>query len=305
MKEPVLATPLDQEEKLRLFESSDDKITEIKLLEQYIDIFLEKNSLQNYETNDIRKRKFVASLVLAAVAFLEIVYLALYHNFYILPLMLFEIVFYIIFFRRQNLKKYLVREVVRRPDDILDNILISQVSGAKDAGIGSVLTLSPLIAAILASMLIFMSPHMVFEKNANYGYALRYYTMSLIPEKDVVIPESYKGEPVVEIRGNVFCYLRGIETVVLPSGITEIRGSTFEGCSDLREIDIPEGVTRIGGHAFYACSSLQRVKLPSTVTKIGSSAFRRCDCLRSIDIPKDCDINDRAFKESPTVVNFY
>ena len=80
MKEPGLANPLDQEAKQFLFESVDSKTTEIKLLESYVDIFIEKNGLQNYETNDIRKRKFLASLVLAAVAFLEIVYMALYHN---------------------------------------------------------------------------------------------------------------------------------------------------------------------------------------------------------------------------------
>ena len=305
MKGPVLANPLDQEAKQWLVESVDSKTTEIKLLESYIDIFIEKNGLQNYETNDIRKRKFIASLVLAAVAFLEIVYMALYHNWVALVLIGLEIIFYIIFFRRQSLKKYLIREVVRRPDDILDNILISQVSGAKDAGIGRIFTLAPILAAIVASMLIFMRPHMVFEKNPIYGYALRYYTMSLIPEKDVVIPESYKGEPVVEIRGSVFRDLGGVETVVLPSGITQIRGNTFEGCSDLREIDIPEGVIRIGGHAFCDCSSLQRVKIPSTMNMIGSSAFRRCYVLFSIDIPNDCYIDSRAFKESPTEIHFY
>ena len=266
------------------------------LLESYVDIFIEKNGLQNYETNDIRKRKFLASLVLAAVAFLEIVYMALYHNPVALILIIFEIIFYILFFRRQSLKKYLVREVVRRPDDILDNILISQVSGAKDDGAGRVFTLAPLLIAVAAALLIFLKPHMIFENSAAGGYALRYYTMSLVPERNVVIPESYKGKPVVEIRGSVFRYLSGIETVVLPSGITEIRGNTFEGCSDLREIDIPEGVTRIGGHAFCDCSSLQRVSIPSTVKEIGSSAFRRCSWLWSIDISSGCYVNSRAFK---------
>lgn len=305
MKEPVLANPLDQEAKQFLFESVDSKTTEIKLLESYVDIFIEKNGLQNYETNDIRKRKFLASLVLAAVAFLEIVYMALYHNPVALILIIFEIIFYILFFRRQSLKKYLVREVVRRPDDILDNILISQVSGAKDDGAGRVFTLAPLLVAVVAALLVFLNPHMIFENRAAGGYALRYYTMSLVPGKNVVIPETYKGEPVVEIRGSVFRKLRGVETVVLPSGITEIRGNTFEGCSNLREIDIPEGVTRIGGHAFCDCSSLQRAAIPSTVKEIGSSAFRRCSCLWSIDIPSGCYVNSRAFKESPTQINYY
>ena len=134
----------------------------------------------------------------------------------------------------------------------------------------------------------------------------------------VVIPDFYNGLPVKKIADEAFYWNvvgqdpftgngcnTSMTSVRLPAYLETIGKKAFRNCVALEEIDIPEGVTRIGGHAFYACSSLQRVKLPSTVTKIGSSAFRRCDCLRSIDIPKDCDINDRAFKESPTVVNFY
>jgi hypothetical protein len=146
---------------------------------------------------------------------------------------------------------------------------------------------------------------MIFEKASDQGYALRYYTMALIPDDTVVIPETYKGQAVTAIRGNVFKDVYTIWYVTLPSRITEIRGSTFERCSSLEEIDIPNGVTRIGGHAFCDCKSLKKVRIPITVTSIGSSAFRRCYSLGEVKIPAGIDINDRAFKETPAKLIFY
>ena len=113
----------------------------------------------------------------------------------------------------------------------------------------------------------------------------------------ITIPES-----VVEIHGEAFMNCYSLETVNLPSKITEIRGNTFQNCSKLRSIDIPYGVTRIGGHAFHSCSSLELVTVPDTVVEIGSSAFRECYSLKEITIPRDTYVNERAFKESPTVI---
>lgn len=110
---------------------------------------------------------------------------------------------------------------------------------------------------------------------------------------------------ITSIHGENFINDVKLDNVVLPSKITEIRGNTFENCSSLTSIVIPEGVTRIGGHAFYGCSSLSYVSVPSTVKEIGSSAFRRCTSLISIDVPSGAEINERAFKESPTDINYY
>jgi hypothetical protein len=305
MNEPVLAKPLDESEKKAIFENMLKDVDEKKLLVQYIDTFLTKNQLKGYETSEISKRKLLASLVLAALVFLEIVFFALYHLPYVLVAMVFEVLFYLIFFHKQNLKRYLIREVLKRPDDNLDNILISQVSGAKKGLRNLLFAVSPLLAVVAVSCLLFMRPHMIFEKESGGGYALRYYTIALFPEDTVVIPETYKGQPVDAIRGNVFKDVYTIRYVTLPSRITEIRGSTFERCSSLEEIDIPNGVTRIGGHAFCDCKSLKKVRIPITVTSIGSSAFRRCYSLGEVKIPAGIDINDRAFKETPAKLIFY
>ncbi|MGN0438466.1 MAG: leucine-rich repeat domain-containing protein [Lachnospiraceae bacterium] len=116
----------------------------------------------------------------------------------------------------------------------------------------------------------------------------------------VEVPDS-----VVEIHGECFLNCKGLQLIKLSANITEIKGNTFEGCSSLQSIDIPYGVTRIAGHAFYGCNSLSTVNVPSTVTSIGSSAFRHCNSLYGIALPQGVEVNERAFKESPTSISYY
>ena len=118
----------------------------------------------------------------------------------------------------------------------------------------------------------------------------------------IVIPDS-----VSEIGGEAFTNCTSLKEVVLPEKITEIRGNTFEGCISLENIRIPSSVTRIGGHAFYDCSSLSSVIIErdTKLVEIGSSAFRRCDSLYQISLPRSVSINSRAFKESPTTINYF
>ncbi len=107
--------------------------------------------------------------------------------------------------------------------------------------------------------------------------------------------------------GETFYNATSLEYVKLSRNLTEIRGNTFENCYSLKEIAIPDKVTRIGGHAFYGNHNLEKVTLTknSKLTEIGSSAFRQCHKLKNIKIPIHTTVNDRAFKESPTKVNYF
>jgi len=115
--------------------------------------------------------------------------------------------------------------------------------------------------------------------------------------KEAVLPDG-----ITEIKGEAFMGCSSLKNVVLPENITEIRGNTFENCSSLESVEIPSGVERIAAHAFYGCSSLAHVFVPDTVKSIGSSAFRLCENLKTIELPAGIEVNERAFKESPTEV---
>lgn len=110
---------------------------------------------------------------------------------------------------------------------------------------------------------------------------------------------------ITDIHAQSFMGCESLREITLPHGITEIHESTFNGCYNLMRIDIPEGVTRIAARAFFDCNSLYEVIIPRTVTEIGSSAFRDCDRLESMALPEGCTVNERTFKDSPTVIRYY
>lgn len=114
-------------------------------------------------------------------------------------------------------------------------------------------------------------------------------------------------DTLIYMGGEVFYHASSLKSIKLSNNITEIRGNSFEECTSLEEIEIPDSVTRIGGHAFYGDSKLSKVKFTenSSLTEIGSSAFRLCSSLRTIRIPDNVYVNERAFKESPTIVKHF
>lgn len=134
-------------------------------------------------------------------------------------------------------------------------------------------------------------------KNLEYLGGGAFYNCSSLTT--ITLPDTLK-----ELRGETFMNCSSLTAITLPKNIPEIRGSTFEGCTSLTSIEIPTGVTRIGGHAFHGCHSLSSVTVPRTVTEIGSSAFRQCSSLYTITLPSGAQVNERAFKESPTTVHY-
>lgn len=134
-------------------------------------------------------------------------------------------------------------------------------------------------------------------KNLEYLGGGSFYGCKSIKEINLPDTLTYMG-------GETFYEASSLTNIKLSRNLKEIRGDSFEYCTSLKKIEIPDKVERIGGHAFYGDTSLEEVKLSedSSLKEIGSSAFRQCDRLHTITIPPDTYVNERAFKESPTVV---
>ena len=98
-----------------------------------------------------------------------------------------------------------------------------------------------------------------------------------------------------------------LEEVTIPDSVTDIGYFTFWESNKIPKVVIPDSVTRIGGHAFYGASKLSDVYISenSKLSEIGSSAFRRCYRLYKITLKRGVYINERAFKESPTMIRYY
>lgn len=301
-RNPIHANPVSTEKKAQIFsaalntknvgEASDLYLTE------YINAFVTENHLKNHMPLSFVLRMVLFSLAYSLVLFLDIVHVCLYHCYYFLDVVIFiaATVAYVLLLRHMRIDKWLVKETKKRPNDSIDNILASQVSGSINGLLPKIAVFALPIATLVLAGFLFAKPHFIYEENNTGGYSVRYYTLALSNDDDVVVPETHNGRQVNEIRGETFVML-GFKSIKLPSGITEIRGDTFSDCTNLREIVIPDGVTRIGGSAFQNCRNLVNVQLPASLDSIGASAFRECISLRSIALPnKLTKIGQSAFR---------
>ncbi|MFI3255761.1 MAG: leucine-rich repeat domain-containing protein [Eubacteriales bacterium] len=107
-----------------------------------------------------------------------------------------------------------------------------------------------------------------FEK-VEGGYSLNRYNGD---EEKVVIPDTFQGEPVVEIGEDVFNE-SSICEVLLPNTLKIIRESAFYECTFLEKVEFPEGLLEIQKYSFFRCYSLTNVVLPVSLESVGNKAF--------------------------------
>ena len=81
-----------------------------------------------------------------------------------------------------------------------------------------------------------------------------------------------------------YSYAKGIETVVIESGVTSIGNRAFKECTGLTSVTIPSSVTNIGERAFLSCKNLPTVTIPASVTSIGDGAFLSCSNLATMTV---------------------
>ena len=143
-----------------------------------------------------------------------------------------------------------------------------------------------MVVAIVLPLIIFSSPRILYEK-VDGGYAVRYYIFGLTNFKTAIIPETYKNEKVVSLRGNTFSNMPFLESVSLPDSIIEIRGQAFKNCYKLTEVNIPKQLEYLGGGAFYNAKSIKRVELPDTLTYLGGESFYGAKSLEYVKLPNN------------------
>ena len=355
-----------------IYNNSDDSI-----LEYFLSLELKKAGIDEKTSlipENLLKRKNVFNIIFSILLFIYISLIFFHFPIYTYIIGAILLIIFYLKTNKYNFMEFLKKEVKARPSEKFSNIVMStKLLLVEDTSKKT----KPLmiISAIAISCLIFLTPHVMYEKMEN-GYAVRFYTFGLTNYKTAEIPSTYRGENVVSLRGNTFSNMPYLEKITLPDTIVEIRGQAFKNCKKLREVNIPkkleylgggafynaislesielpdtltymggetfynayslksvrlsenlseirgdsfeycyaltsitipDSVTRIGGHAFYGDSNLSEVNISenSSLKEIGSSAFRLCDNLYEIYIPSGTEVNERAFKESPTEVKRY
>lgn len=123
--------------------------------------------------------------------------------------------------------------------------------------------------------------------------------------KEVIVPDTIEGQPVVKIGDSAFAhpetdYRHSIQTIILPDTITEIGSNAFYNQIYLKAVNIPDGITRIESTTFKNCRLLALdilgLNLPGTIEYIGKNAFENCISITTADLPEGLkEIDDQAF----------
>lgn len=108
-------------------------------------------------------------------------------------------------------------------------------------------------------------------------------------DQHVIVPEQIGKDKVVTIGSDAFSLYdedyqlhenrMGLESVVIPEGVTDIESNAFSGCPNLISVTLPTSLKTIGYKAFSECQNLTRIHIPSGVVKIGYYAFEKCEKL--------------------------
>ena len=164
---------------------------------------------------------------------------------------------------------YLKKEIKGRPGEKISNIVMSAKNSIVEDNLKKIRPLM-ILAAFLLPLLIFKDPRIMYEKT-NGGYNVRFYTFGLTNFTTASIPETYKKENVVGLRGNTFSNMYFLKKVSLPDTITEIRGQAFKNDKHLKNITLPNKLEYLGGGAFSNCTSLTEISL--TTSQVGAFSF--------------------------------
>lgn len=115
----------------------------------------------------------------------------------------------------------------------------------------------------------------------DYNYVENPFTDKETPLKEYIIPPTYQGKKVEKIGK---FKAKGIETIVIPEGVTRIEASKFSFMPLLKSVILPNSVSVIENGAFRKCTALENITM-SNVEEIGDSAFDGCTSLKNITLP--------------------
>lgn len=108
---------------------------------------------------------------------------------------------------------------------------------------------------------------------------------------EIIIPATYNGLPVKEIRAWAFSYNKTITSVQIPDSVTTIGGYAFHKCTALKSINFPKSLETIEDSAFTGCGNLTgKLVLPNALKAVGYGAFEDCTGLTEVVLPKSLEV---------------
>lgn len=179
-----------------------------------------------------------------------------------------------------NFVNYVTKQIRTRPSEKISNVVMSLKPTLVKNTSKIYLALITLIA-IAIPLIVFKEPKILYEKMDD-GYGVRFYAYGWNNKTIANIPENYKGEKVIALRGNTFSNMKNLAEINLPDTIIEIRGQAFAGLEKLTKIRLPENLEYLGGSAFEGCTSLEEIEIPYKVKEINGDTFNGDYSLRKV-----------------------
>lgn len=254
-------------------------------LQGFIERELQRAGINNTKgliPEEVLRRRNILNILFAVLLYLYISLIFFHFPVFVYAFGLIILVVYAVLTSRYKLMKYLMKEVKARPQEKISNIILNvRTTLVPDYSVKLLVALS--VVAVGAALVTFAEPRIFYEK-ADGGVNVRYYAFGLTNMTSVEIPDTYKGEKVVGLRGNTFSNMPFLKEVTLPNTIGEIRGQAFKNCVRLERVKLPEHLEYLGGGAFYQCERLESIVLPDTLTYLGGEAFYGCESLRSVQL---------------------
>ena len=184
-------------------------------------------------------------------------------------------------------KNQICKKAIENPDEDISKIIYEMQTESRNTIAMPIKFIGIAIAVTIIPCIYFANPRTFYKKEGS-GYSLIKYSRGIISEKEVIIPNTYKGKNVISIGGGAFKN-SNIEKVKLPDSLEEIKSKAFYNCTSITKIEIPENVTAIRGNAFEKCTSLKVVKLNEGLKEIRGGAFKECEKLYEINLPNSLE----------------
>ena len=230
------------------------------------------------------------------------------------------LIIYLIISTRFNTIKVLMRKAKKNPNkDIFQIVTEAKMEKREETVPRIVKVIAGVGIAIAIPFACFYKPTILYLKYGN-GYSVFRYTRDFTGnQKEVIIPDTYKGKDVIaigesafkntnirkvilpknlqSIKTNAFYNCINLESINIPKNVFEIRASAFENCQSLKNITLPERLKDIRARAFANNYSLVEIELPVELEYLGAGAFSCCSSLKEITIPEGVtEINGQTFE---------
>lgn len=230
------------------------------------------------------------------------------------------LIIYSIISIRLNTMNALIKKAKKNPDkDIFQIVVEAKMEKREESVPYIVKVIAGVCIAIAIPFACFYKPTILYLSYGN-GYSVFRYTRDFTgSQKEVIIPDTYKGKDVIvigesafentnikkvmlpknleSIKTKAFYNCVNLESINVPKNVFEIRASAFENCHSLKNITLPERLKDIRARAFANNYSLVEIELPVALEYLGAGAFSCCSSLKEITIPDGVtEINGQTFE---------